>query len=209
MSVFLHMCMCTTCVPDAHRDQKRILISLEQELWVVVNQRVDARTIPRLLRDLSVLLTSEPFLQPWLAHILKPLAGKKMFITKQEQAGAHSHLAHLLSYREKMSTAHEQPAGHIDWRRVFALPSLKRSCLRWGLTRAAFELQVHPEHPLGKEVGEGGQNRQRQGEGRLHWTLPLTWLKRECWTMSYITELTPTLRQGTEVCIPFPVCPDV
>lgn len=56
--------MRTTCVLDAHRDQKRMLVALEQEFWVVVSQRVDARGIPRLLRDLSVLLTTEPFLQP-------------------------------------------------------------------------------------------------------------------------------------------------
>lgn len=40
LSVLLHLCVCTTCVPDVRGGQKRALDSLILELEMVVNHQV-------------------------------------------------------------------------------------------------------------------------------------------------------------------------
>lgn len=42
MSICLHAHMCGTCMPDAHRGQKRASYTLELELQVVITHNMDA-----------------------------------------------------------------------------------------------------------------------------------------------------------------------
>lgn len=77
-----------------------------------------------------------------------------------------------------------------------------------GLTTAVFELQLPPVHVWVRKwvrVDRAGRGKEKA----ISTGLSLQPDSTECWTMRRITELTATLRQGTEVCIPFPVCPDV
>ena len=79
------MCMCTTCVPDAHGGQMRVLASLERELWMVVSYYVDVRTVPGASADLSVLFTAERGSSSpnWLT-VLNHSLGKTIFITNPD-----------------------------------------------------------------------------------------------------------------------------
>lgn len=43
MSVNLHVYMCIMFMPGAHGNQRRVLDSLELELWVVMNYDVGAK----------------------------------------------------------------------------------------------------------------------------------------------------------------------
>lgn len=45
----LHECMCTTCMPDALGDQKRVLDPMELELLMVVNHPVGAENRTQVL----------------------------------------------------------------------------------------------------------------------------------------------------------------
>lgn len=77
-----------------------------------------------------------------------------------------------------------------------------------GLTTTVFELQLQSEHLWVRKwvrVDRAGRGKEKA----ISTGLSLQPDSTECWTMLRITELTATLRQGTEVCIPFPVCPDV
>ena len=66
---WVHVCLCTLCVPNAQGDQKRELGPLELKLWMVVNwvlgiEPVGAGDWTWVLEEESVLLTTEPSLQP-------------------------------------------------------------------------------------------------------------------------------------------------
>lgn len=43
----VHVCICTTCMPDAQRDQKRAPEPLQLGLQMVVSHYVSAETKPR------------------------------------------------------------------------------------------------------------------------------------------------------------------
>lgn len=45
----LHVCQCITCIPGAHRGQKRASDLLQLELWTVVNHLRGARNKPEFL----------------------------------------------------------------------------------------------------------------------------------------------------------------
>jgi hypothetical protein len=51
MSGFLHVCMCTICVPGALGSQKGEMDPLELELWMVVNHHVGAGNRTQVLKD--------------------------------------------------------------------------------------------------------------------------------------------------------------
>lgn len=61
--VCLHVCLCVTYVPEAIRDQKRVLNSMELELQTIVSYHVGTRNWTWVLgkSSLSVLIT-EPYL---------------------------------------------------------------------------------------------------------------------------------------------------
>ena len=46
---FLHVCLCTVCMPDAHGGQRRALDLLKLELQMVVNHCVGARNKTQIL----------------------------------------------------------------------------------------------------------------------------------------------------------------
>lgn len=58
------------CMPGAHRDQKRVLSSLELESLVVVSHHVDFVLNPGPFREQPVFLTAEPFLQPLVFRVV-------------------------------------------------------------------------------------------------------------------------------------------
>lgn len=39
---YIHMCVCTMCMPSVHESQKRMKDSIELELHTVVNQHIGA-----------------------------------------------------------------------------------------------------------------------------------------------------------------------
>lgn len=64
MSVSLHVCLCSTYVPDSSRDQKKASDSLELALEMVVCHSVGAGNRIWVLGKKDALLTAESFLQP-------------------------------------------------------------------------------------------------------------------------------------------------
>ena len=47
----LHVCLCTTCMPGAHRGQKNVMDPLGPELWVL---RIEARSSGRATSILDI-----------------------------------------------------------------------------------------------------------------------------------------------------------
>lgn len=69
---YLHVCMCTGCIPGAHEDHKRTLDLLELELWMVAEPPrgcLGSNVGP--LQWQQVFLTTKPSLQPFLTFCFK------------------------------------------------------------------------------------------------------------------------------------------
>lgn len=64
MYVFcLRACICTTCIPDAHEDQKRVLNSLVPELQMVITCNEFKEQNQGPLEEEQVLSATEPSFQ--------------------------------------------------------------------------------------------------------------------------------------------------
>lgn len=78
MSGFLHLCICTMCVPGAIGGQKGSMDPLELELWMVVNHHVGAGNRTQVLSK-----TTELSLQPKHALTLEKYRMTKHFTVFQ------------------------------------------------------------------------------------------------------------------------------
>jgi hypothetical protein len=67
MGIYLHIIICTTCMPSGHGDQKRELDPLRLKLQRVLRCHVSAenQTLGPLQKQ-QMLLTTEPTLQTWV-----------------------------------------------------------------------------------------------------------------------------------------------